>query len=90
MIVTIGWDIGVLKKEDEGKKTNTKYDLVVDCKDGQKTEYDEVNVKRMLVSRWFSDMSYEDTKRVIDSTEDLPYVNLWSVLLVLNSIYVQR
>tara|TARA_R100001463_G_scaffold92749_3_gene147539 strand:+ start:6257 stop:7072 length:816 start_codon:yes stop_codon:yes gene_type:complete len=69
-IITIGWDIGVLKKEDEGKK-HIRYDhFYAKGKDGEKTAYDGINVKKMPVGG-SAGMSYEDTKRVIDSTEDL-------------------
>jgi hypothetical protein len=69
-IVTIGWDIGVLNEEDKGKKF-VRYDhFYADGKDGSKTEYDGVNVIKLPVGG-SAGMSYDETKMVIDSTEDL-------------------
>jgi len=71
-IVTIGWDIGVLNEEDKGKKF-VRYDhFYADGKDGHKTEYDDVNVKKLPVGG-SAGMSYEETKMVIDSTKGLHY-----------------
>ncbi len=71
-IVTLGWDIGELNKDDEGKDF-IKYDhFYAYGRDNEKTEYDEVNVQKLAVGG-SSGMSYNETKMVVDSTEDLHY-----------------
>lgn len=68
-IITIGWDIGSITEADKGKQ-RVKYDhFYADGKDGHKTEY-STNVLRTPVGG-SSGMSYNETKMVIDSTEDL-------------------
>ena len=70
-IVTIGWDIGVLNDTDKGK-SHVKYDhFYSEGADGEKTKYDE-NVMRTPVGG-SSGMSFDETKMVVDSTEDLHY-----------------
>ena len=62
--------VGVLNEEDKGKKF-VRYDhFYADGKDGSKTEYDGVNVIKLPVGG-SAGMSYDETKMVIDSTEDL-------------------
>jgi hypothetical protein len=69
-IVTIGWDIGSVNDEDKGKE-KIKYDhFYSNGKDGHKTSYDGVNVVKYPVGG-SSGMSFNETKMVIDSTEDL-------------------
>lgn len=71
-IVTIGWDIGELTKGDEDKSF-IKYDhFYAYGKDMEKTEYDEINVQKLDVGG-SSGMSFDETKMVVDSTEDLHY-----------------
>ena len=71
-IVTLGWDIGDLKEDDEGKSF-IKYDhFYAHGEDMQKTEYDGVNVQKLGVGG-SSGMSFDETKMVVDSTEDLHY-----------------
>lgn len=71
-IVTIGWDIGNINENDKGKKL-IKYDhFYADGGDMRKTEYDGVNVQKGSPGG-SSGMSYDETKMVVDSTEDLHY-----------------
>jgi len=68
-IITLGWDIGTINPGDEGK-VRLKYDhFYADGKDGHKTEYSN-NVIRTEVGG-SAGMGYNETKMVIDSTEDL-------------------
>ena len=71
-IVTIGWDIGDLNKDDKGKSF-IKYDhFYAYGKDMEKTEYDGINVQKLPVGG-SSGMSFDETQMVVDSTEDLHY-----------------
>ena len=71
-IVTIGWDIGDLNTEDDGKSL-VKYDhIYADGVDMKKTEYDGENVQKLSVGG-SGGMMYEELKMVVDSTEDLHY-----------------
>ena len=69
-IITIGWDIGDINKKDQGKE-KIKYDhFYAEGKDGEKTQYDNINVFKAPVGG-SSGMSFNETKMVVDSTEDL-------------------
>lgn len=82
-IITLGWDIGTINPGDEGK-TRLKYDhFYAEGKDGYKTEYSD-NVIRTEVGG-SAGMGYNETKMVIDSTEDL-YKYFKSINVELNIV----
>jgi hypothetical protein len=68
-IVTIGWDIGILDSKNEGK-AHIKYDhFYSEGTDGEKTKYSEHVMKTPVGGS--AGMSHDETKMVVDSTEDL-------------------
>ena len=82
-IVTLGWDIGSINPEDYGKK-HVKYDhFYAEGKDGEKPEYGE-NILSLPIGG-STGMGFEETKIVIDSTEDL-YKFLQSINVELNIV----